>query len=124
MFPPVFSVAASSSEVLSLLGYNPTRLFLFGEATQATVKPYAVWQLVSGSPENYLHCAPDLDRMTTQIDVYGTSASSARAVAQALRDAFEGEQNCYVVGWRGESKEPATNLFRVGFDLEWHLYRA
>lgn len=123
MFPPVFAVATSSSEVLSLLGYNPTRLYLFGEATQQTAKPYAVWQLVSGSPENYLACPPDLDRMTTQIDVYATTVSSARNVARALRDAFEGERNCYVVGWRGESKETATNLFRVSFDVEWHVYR-
>ncbi len=123
MFPPVFAVATSSSEVLSLLGYNPTRLYLFGEATQQTAKPYAVWQLVSGSPENYLACPPDLDRMTTQIDVYATTVSSARNVARALRDAFEGERNCYVVGLRGESKEATTGYFRISFDLEWHVYR-
>lgn len=123
MFPPVFSVATSSSEVLSLLGYNPTRLYLFGEAAQTTPKPYAVWQLASGTPENYLSQAPDLDRITTQIDVYATTASSARNVARALRDAFEGERNCYIVGWRGESKEAATNLYRVSFDVEWHVFR-
>ena len=124
MYPPVFSVATSSSEVLNLLGSNPTRLYLFGEATQSTVKPYAVWQTVTGSPENYLKCPPDHDRFTVQVDVYGTTVSSVRDVAMALRDVFEGEENCYIVDWRGEQKEPATNLFRIGFDCDWHVFRA
>lgn len=123
MFPPVFQVATSDSDVLALLGSKPTRLFLFGEATQNTVKPYAVWQLVSGSPYNYLNDLPDVDRMTTQIDVYATSVSSARNVAMALRDAFEASRECYVVSWRGETKDVPTNLFRVSFDLEWHVAR-
>ena len=48
---------------------------------------------------------------------------TAEVLARALRDAFEGERNCYVVGWRGESKEAATGYFRISFDLEWHVYR-
>lgn len=123
MFPPVFEVAASSSQVLTLLGSSPMRLFLFGEATQQTAKPYAVWQTVTGSPLNYLNDLPDTDRLTTQIDVYGTTVSSVRAVARALRDAFEAERNCYVIAWRSESKEAATNLFRASFDCEWHVAR-
>lgn len=123
MFPPLFQIAASDSDVVALLGASPTRLFLFGEAPQNVTKPYAVWQIVSGSPENYLNDLPDADRITTQIDCYGTTASSARAVAQSLRDAFEATRRCYIVQWNGESKESDTNLFRVGFDVEWIEYR-
>ena len=124
MFPPIFAIAASSSDVTSLLGANPVRFYLFGEATQQTAKPYAVWQIVTGHPGNTLSCLPDHDYITTQVDVYGTSASSARNVARALRDAFEESGECYITAWRGESKEASTNLFRVGFDVEWIVDRA
>lgn len=123
MFPPVFSVATSSATVKSLLGNNPTRFYLFGEANQNTAKPYAVWQIVTGSPENYLSCTPDFDYFTTQIDAYGTNVESARNVALALRDAFEGSGECYITAWRGESKEANTNLYRVSFDVDWIVHR-
>jgi len=61
MFPPVFSTAVAASAVTALLGTNPTRLYLFGEAPQGVAKPYAVWQTVAGSPENYLGTLPDID---------------------------------------------------------------
>ena len=124
MFPPLFSIATSSASVKALLGSDPTRLFLFGEATQATPKPYAVWQTVSGSPENYLGCLPDADKLTTQVDCYGTTVSSARAVAKALSDALTADLRCYVTQWNGETKDTETNLFRVGFDVDWIEYRA
>lgn len=123
MFPPVFSTAVASSEVKTRLGTNPTRFYLFGEAPQNITKPYAVWQLVSGYPENTLSCKPELDYMTTQIDVYGTNVESSRAVAQALRDAFENSGDCYITAWRGETKEANTNLYRVSFDVDWIVYR-
>lgn len=118
MFPPVFSLATASSVVLNLLGYQPTRLYLFGEAPQTVTKPYAVWQTVSGTPENYLGGLPDIDRYTVQVDVYATTASSARAVAEALRDAFE--PSAHVVSWRGESRDLTTNNYRYSFDVEFH----
>jgi hypothetical protein len=124
MYPPVFRIATSSTAVTNLLGAPPNaRIFSFGEANQSTQKPYMVWQLVSGHPENYLGCKPDLDYMTTQIDVYASSVSSARNVAQALRDAFEDSGECYIVAWRGEMKEANTNLYRISFDVDWIVER-
>lgn len=117
MFPPVFSTAAASPAVTALLGTNPTRLYLFGEANQNSTKPYAIWQTVSGSPESYLANTPDIDHWVTQIDVYATTASGARGAAEALRDAFE--PVAYVTGWRGESKNTDTQLYRYSFDVEW-----
>ena len=61
MYPPVFATAVASPAVTALLGTNPTRLYLFGEAPQNVIKPYAVWQTVAGSPENYLGTLPDID---------------------------------------------------------------
>ena len=120
MFPPIFATAAAAAPVVALLG-SPLRFFLFGEATQSTAKPYAVWQTVTGYPANYLGQRPDLDRYTTQVDVYATTVSSARAVADALRQAFEGV--AYITSWRGERKDPTTNNFNVSFDVEWHVPR-
>lgn len=117
MFPPVFATAAASSAVTTLLGTNPVRLYLFGEAPQGVTKPYAVWQTVSGFPENYLGQVPNADHWTVQIDVYAITASSARSVAQALRDAFE--PVAYVTDWRGETRSAETNLYRYGFDVAW-----
>lgn len=121
MFAPVLAIATASSQVTGLLGSNPTRLYLFGEAPQNVARPYAVWQSVSGWPENYLGRLPDADNYTIQIDVYADTVSSARAVAEALRDAFE--PVAHVVSWRGESKDRDTNHFRYSFDLAWIVPR-
>lgn len=121
MMPPVFRVAADSPAVLALLGENPTRLYPFGEARQNEPLPYAVWQLVSGFPENYLAARPDIDSFITQIDVYGRTAEAAREVAEALRDAFE--PHAHVVSWRGESRDSETRNYRYSFDVEWFTPR-
>ena len=121
MIPPIFATAAASPAVTALLGTTPVRFFLFGEATQDTPKPYAVWQRVAGSPENYLGTQPDIDNYYTQVDVYATTASSARAVADALRDAFEPVAT--IVSWGAESKDPTTKAYRSSFDVSWWTER-
>src|SRR5688500_20173063 len=105
-FPPIFAHATGSSVVLNLLGASPTRFYLFGESPDGVTKPYAVWQLVSGSPYNALATLPDTDRYPTQVDVYATTASSARAGAAAPRDAAE--PGAYVASWRGEARAAAS----------------
>lgn len=123
MYPPIFAVAAATPAVTALIGTNPVRIYLFGEATQATAKPYAVWQMVFGNPENYLAGVPDTDSYGIQIDVYGNTAAQSRNVARALRDAFEAGDQAYVTGWNGEFKESETNLYRYSFTVEWFVYR-
>lgn len=117
MNPPIFALAAASSAVTGLLGTDPVRFYLFGEAKQNTPKPYAVWQTVYGRPENFLSGTPDMDIWGVQVDAYGSSASEARNVARALRDAFE--TSAYVVGWNGEFREPDTRLYRYSFTVEF-----
>lgn len=124
--PPIYQKAKASAEVVALLGNEP-RVYLFGEAAQGVQDPYAVWQTVSGTAENYLDSSPNIDRMTTQIDVYGKTANQVRSVAEALRNALEFSSSNidggYVVAWRGESRDPATRRYRYSFDIEWILYR-
>lgn len=118
---PIFAVCAADAGVTSLLGVSPTRLYPFGEAPEGVAKPYAVWQLVTGSPENYLAGRPDLDGYTLQVDVYGATAASARAVMAAISTAIE--LKAYVVRWGGESKDAETKLFRSSFDIDWLVPR-
>ena len=121
MFAPIFTVCAADAGVVALLGTNPTRLYPFGEAPQDTVKPYAVWQLITGSPENYLAGRPDVDGFTLQVDVYAPTGTAVRDIAKALRNAIELKAN--IVRWGGESKDPATKIYRYSFDVDWIVQR-
>jgi len=121
MIPPIFATCAASSEVVDALGSDPVRLFQFGQAPQNVVKPYAVWQTIGGAPENYITGVPDIDQLSLQVDVYATTAADAREAAIALRDAIE--PVAHVVGWRGEDREPETQLYRISFDVDWFVHR-
>ena len=125
MFAPIFQIVAASSAVTDLLGTAPVRFWPFGDAPEPTESgyalPYAAWQTVNGTPENYLGNAPDLDSYTLQVDVYAATGSSARAAAKALRDAIE--PHAHIVAWRGESREAETKMYRYSFDVEWHAHR-
>ena len=121
MFAPIFSVCAADAGVVALLGTAPTRLYPFGEAPQDTVKPYAVWQMITGSPENYLAGRPDVDGFTMQVDVYAPTATAVRDVARALRNAIELKAN--IVRWGGESKDSATKIYHYSFDVDWLVPR-
>src|SRR5690606_23860545 len=93
MIPDVFQYATASAAVTALLGTSPTRFWPFSSAPHAdqaeAQAPYAVWQLVYGLPENNLSTVPDVDNSAIQVDAYGRSATEARNVMLALRDAFE-----------------------------------
>jgi len=121
MYPPIFATCAASGSVTALIGTNPVRLYPFGEAPQGVAKPYAVWQVIGGTPENYLGTLPDVDSFNIQLDVYADNAASARAVAEAIRDAVE--PVAYVTSWRGEGRDTGTRDYRYGFDIGWHVLR-
>lgn len=80
-----------------------------------------MWQRTFGSPENYLGDVPDGDSFTLLVDVYASSADSARAVAVALRDAIE--PVAYITAWLGESIDPYTKNNRFSFQVDWIVPR-
>jgi len=121
MYPPIFATCSIVSAVQTQLGTTPCRLYPFGEAPQGVAKPYAVWQTIGGSPENYIDKVPDIDAIAIQVDVYASTAASARAAATALRDAIE--PVAHVTRWGGESRESDTNLYRLSFDVDWWVIR-
>lgn len=120
MFPPVFANLKDDSAVKAIFGDDP-RVFPHGIADQKTPTPYAVWQVVTGSPENYLGNLPDMDKFITQIDVYAQSAASASAGAKAIRDALE--PVAHVDGWGGQFKEQPTGLNRFSFYVAFQTPR-
>lgn len=122
MYAPIFEVCAADPGVGALIGAGvDCRLYLFGEAPAGVTKPYAVWQVVGGEPENYLADRPDSDRFELQIDVYGTAATQTRNVAAAIRDAIE--PKAYITRWNGDSRDEQTKTYRYSFDVDWWVYR-
>ncbi|MEW2971529.1 DUF3168 domain-containing protein [Pseudomonas juntendi] len=122
MTPPIVQACSQSAAVKALLGEGAAmRLYSFGEAEQGAAKPYAVWQIVNGSPENYLAGRPDADGVTLQVDVYATTGNSARQVRDAIRDAIE--LDAYVTRWGVEGRDPETKNYRASFDVDWWVPR-
>lgn len=105
--------------VQAVLGSNPTRFFHFGQAPKGTAYPYAVWQFISGAPENYLCGAPDVQRQTVQIDVYAAeSQGTAPALAAAQQLLLALVEHGYVTALRGHGQDPDTKAWRVGMDFD------
>jgi hypothetical protein len=117
---PIYTLVAASSTVKALIGAVP-RFYPFGSAVDSPVRPYAVWQLVYGAPQNKLADAPDEDRYGIQVDAYADKQADARALGVALRDAIEPTGT--VVGYNGEARELDTNLYRYSFTVEFMTER-
>lgn len=121
MFPPLNDTLQAAAGVTAIFGSNPMRVWAFDDApapgTTGYALPYAVWQTVSGSPDNYLAGVPDMDGFTTQITVFANLGKDARNGAKSIRDAIE--PVAYVAGWRGEGTEPDTKLKFYRFDVDW-----
>jgi hypothetical protein len=117
MFPPVFQVCAANAGVQAALGNNPVRLFPAFDEQRFTDRPYAIFQITGGSPENYISNVPDIDSWSVQFDVYAPTLDGARGAAQALRDAIE--PVAHISFWGGEIREPDTTLYRYLFTVDW-----
>lgn len=117
MGAPIFKVCAANPAVTALLGVSPTRLYPFGEAPQGVAKPYAVWQVISGSPINYISGRPDTDRYGLQVDVYADTGSQAEAVGVAIRAAID--LDAYVIGFNMAARDAETKNYRYSFDVAW-----
>jgi hypothetical protein len=120
-YPPIFQVATGDPAVTTLLGANPTRLYLFGLAPDNPAGTYCVWQVVNGNPDNYLAGRPDVESHELQVDVYAATASEARAAGQALEYAIE--LSASISSYNGENKDPETGRYRYSFSVDWIVRR-
>lgn len=121
MYPPLFATLYASAPVKALLGTTPLRVYPAGEATQETAVPYAVFQTITGTPENYLGTRSDMDGYTVQVDVYGATLASARACADAIRTALESV--AYITSLREPSKDATTRHYRYSMDVDFFTER-
>ncbi len=118
MIPPLFPLISAN---VTSLGTNPVRFYMHGQATQSTPKPYAVWQTVAGTPENYLGQLPDIDAALIQIDVWGDTASSVSNAADDIRDALQGVM--HMTSFGNTDKDPTTLLYRYRMDFSFWVPR-
>ncbi|MFS9418108.1 tail completion protein gp17 [Citrobacter sp. C411] len=121
MIAPVFAVCSTDPKVKELLGAHPVRLYPFGMLDDVLVYPYAVWQNITGSPENYLAQRPDADFFTLQVDAYADTVDEVISVATALRDAIE--PHAHITRWGGQERDPETKRYRYSFDVDWIVNR-
>lgn len=113
MLPPVQQVLAGSTALVAIVG---TRIYQQVVPADET-RPYVVWRLVSGVPENNLSEAPDIDDQRVQVDFYSSSPTQARQMCQAGRDAIEAATHIVFGPWK--DYEVDTKLHRWSFDCEW-----
>lgn len=124
MTAPIFELLNESDEVKSFLQTgNKLRAYEFGLAPDAPVKPYLVWQDISGDPQNHLDCPANTDHVTIQIDIYTLVSDQLRLIREAARKALELDNSCTVTSLRGNEREPVTKLYRTGFDSNWFVDR-
>ena len=120
----IFALLNASDEVKSFLQTgNKLRAYEFGLAPDAPVKPYLVWQDISGDPQNHLDCPANTDHVTIQIDIYTLVPDQLRLIREAARKALELDNSCTVTSLRGNEREPVTKLYRTGFDSNWFVDR-
>jgi len=118
MYPDIFEVLSADTSVAELLGSGSAcRVYPFGVAPEKVTKPYVTWQTINGGPDNYLEGAPDIDNFQIQIDIWATTVTSARNVANAIQNAIQSQ--AYVTTLRGESRDSVTLSYRSGFDVSW-----
>jgi len=121
MIAPIFPVCAASPVVNALLGGDRLRLYPFGLQDDDVTYPYAIWQNISGEPENYLGQRPDADAFSLQVDVYADTPDDAIAVAAALRDAIE--PHAHITRWGDQARDSETKRYRYSFDVDWIVLR-
>lgn len=115
MNPIIFEILSNETEVTSLFGTNPVRIYP-GRAPQNVVKPYAVYSVYNANPENYLDGIPDIENKGVQINIYSNSYSNLEDCFLAIRDALE--PHAHMISYTTPDVDSDTNLYsaRMEFD--------
>lgn len=118
MLPPLYARMMESEAVTDIIG---TRCYPHGEAVQDTAKPYVVWQLIAGLPDNNLSDAPSVDSLLIQVDCYHQSSTGVDTLAEAVRSVLE--TLGHVTGYLVNERDQETKLYRIAMQFDWWYYR-
>jgi hypothetical protein len=121
MFPPVLTTLKASQAVKDIVGTNPPRIYRHGRAPDDVTRPYLVWFMVTGNPENTLSELPAVDRQQIQIDCYHPTDTGIESLAKAVRDAIE--PHAHMVGQPVDLRERETGLYRIALTFDWFVDR-
>lgn len=128
MFPRILSLllnASNSSDLLTMFGDDPTRIFKFGSAFDKT-RPYALYQFPDSDPENDLEGSCGIDLFRVIIDVYGDSddTDQVETAAELIRIGLE--PYGYFRDIIANGPDPVNGYYRVGllFDIWWSRVRS
>jgi phosphoribosylformylglycinamidine (FGAM) synthase-like enzyme len=119
MIPPIFTICKNDAGVTALLGSSPVRVYPFGYVDAAVQKPYAVWQLISGSPNHCLGGSIDGNEYTIQVDVYGETDSAVINAASAICTAVTASPVASVANYNGTSRDQETKNYRYSFSVDF-----
>lgn len=120
MIPPVVQEAKKSAALVALLG-SPFRFYAFGDAGQGVEPPYATYQIIGGSPENFLSNRPDADSFMIQIDCWDKTELGVINLATLMRYALE--TVCHITDYGPQGRDATTRNYRVTFTLDYKLKR-
>ncbi|GGD57823.1 tail completion protein gp17 [Pseudoxanthomonas indica] len=119
MFPPIYQLVAADAACKAVLG-TPPRCY-FGLAEENAARPYVVWHLAGGSPENLLDGPPPHDHFAGQVDIVADDQTSYIAAVTAVRAALERVGN--VTSYNPGGKNAETGRLEYSFDAEFHVTR-
>jgi hypothetical protein len=120
MLPPIYAILKASTAVTDIIG-DPPRAYRHRSAVQDTTRPYVTWALAGGIPENVLFEAPDIDRMSVDIDCWHPADGGVEELAAAVRDAVE--LHGHVTNVSTDIREPETKLYRLTIQADIWLPR-
>lgn len=120
--PQLFTLLNASVQVKLNLGANPLRVYPWDRAPENVKKPYAVYAIYNGLPENYLAGRPDIDNKGTQINIYADSAESLEKCFIAVRDALE--LHAHMTNFSTPAQDADTNLFSCRMEFDFWQSRA
>jgi len=121
--PDIFSIVSQNAACRALLkdGKKEFRFYSFGMAPQGVAYPYAVWQIISGTPDNNLTSGDyDAEEIQIQVDVYSSHSQGsivARDVANKIMTAIK--PVAYTTSFRAEERDFETMNYRSSFDSSW-----
>lgn len=108
--PPVFTALAAASDVTDIIGTNPVRCYLFGEAPQDVAQPFVTWTIVSSVPENCLEGLPVVDNDRVQVDCWARDPLTCINLATAVRDTLEAKT--HMINKLNMQRDPDTRYYR------------